>query len=187
VAARDARRRRRSDGSLYFGPFRNRTAAKQTVELLGRAYRLRSCPRSFKDKRSYGSPCLELDLNRCMGRAWARPTRTRTARTVHEIVRYLSGEEEILQERLRREIESAAERLDYESARKIRHDIQTLDTIASQQRMITAAERDRCMLLVLPSAVSGAREVLVIAQGARWAQLRVSDRSTTSDLAARLS
>ena len=179
-------RRRRSDGSLYFGPFRNRNAAKQTVELLGRAYRLRSCPRSFKDKRSYGSPCLELDLNRCMGPCMGKADSDTYRAEVHEIVRYLSGEEEVLQQRLRTEIESAAARLDYESARKIRHDIQTLDAIASQQRMITAAERDRCMLLVLPAASCDSREILVIAQGRRWAQLRVSHDSASSDLAKRL-
>jgi DNA polymerase III epsilon subunit family exonuclease len=178
-------RRRRSDGSLYFGPFRNRNAAKQTVELLGRAYRLRSCPRSFKDKRSYGSPCLELDLNRCMGPCMGKADPDTYRADVHEIVRYLSGDEEVLQERLRREIEGAAERLDYESARKIRHDIQTLDTIANQQRMITAAERDRCMLLVLPAASSG--------RGRCWSSRRAAvgaaprrDDSTHDDVADRL-
>lgn len=179
-------RRRRGDGALYFGPFRNRNAAKQTVELLGRAYRLRSCPRSFKDKRSYGSACLELDLNRCMGPCMGKADPDTYRADVHEIVRYLSGEEELLQARFRQEIEGAAERLDYESARKIRHDIQALDAIASHQRMITAAERDRCILLVLPAARQGAREVLVIAQGRRWAQLHVSDHSDAAELANRL-
>ena len=179
-------RRRRGDGSLYFGPFRNRNAAKQTVELLTRAYRLRTCPRSFKDKRSYGSPCLELDLKRCLGPCVGRADADVYRGEVHQIVRYLSGEDDLLQRRLMEEIERAAEALDYEAARRIRHDLQTLDAIARQQRMITDAERDRCILLVLPAAAPDAREILLVAQGRRWAQLPVPDGTSPRELATRL-
>ncbi|HET7093292.1 MAG TPA: exonuclease domain-containing protein, partial [Thermomicrobiales bacterium] len=58
---------RRDDGARYFGPYRNASSARQTVDLLNRIVPLRTCSRSFKNARSYGSPCLELDLGRCLG------------------------------------------------------------------------------------------------------------------------
>ena len=58
---------RKEDGARYYGPFRSATAARKTVDLINRIIPLRTCSRSFRDARSYGSPCLELDLGRCLG------------------------------------------------------------------------------------------------------------------------
>ena len=58
---------RKDDGARYFGPFRSAATARKTVDLINRVVPLRTCARSFRDARSYGSPCLQLDLGRCLG------------------------------------------------------------------------------------------------------------------------
>ena len=63
---------RKDDGARYFGPFRSAATARKTVDLINRVVPLRTCARSFRDARSYGSPCLQLDLGRCLGPCGAR-------------------------------------------------------------------------------------------------------------------
>jgi len=177
---------RKEDGSRYFGPFRSSAAARKTVDLLNRVLPLRTCSRSFRDARSYGSPCLELDLGRCLGPCVGKADRETYTALVHDLVAFLDGRDEVLYQRLWRGLEEAAERLDFERAAQLRGDLQRVNAVVAAQRQLReAAESDR-LLVVLPSADPGAREVLLVANGRLWAQLRAPVADGPAPLAARL-
>lgn len=177
---------RKDDGATYFGPFRNASSARRTVELLNRVVPLRTCSRSFKDARSYGSPCIELDLGRCLGPCVGKADREKYRAIVHEVVTFLDGRDEALYELLWRDLEAAAERLDFERAEKIRRELRHVSSVVASQRRIREAVENATCLLVLPSAEEGAREVLLVSAGRIWAQLRAADADGSDALAARL-
>ncbi len=176
---------RKDDGARYFGPFRNTSGARKTVELINRVVPLRTCSRSFKDARSYGSPCIELDLGRCLGPCVGRADRAAYTALVREVVQFLDGRDAVLYERLWRGLEDAADRLDFERARRLRDDLREVNQVVAAQRHLREAAETNHVLLVLPSSQSAAREVLLIAAGRLWAQLRVL-RDDPADLASRL-
>ena len=177
---------RRDDGARYFGPFRNKTAARKTVELVNRVVPLRTCSRSFKDARSYGSPCIELDLGRCLGPCVGRADREAYRTHVRDVVRFLDGEDAALYELLWRGLEEAADRLDFERARRLRDDLHQVNQVVAAQRRLRDAVETHYLLLVLPAAESAAREVLLVAGGRLWAQLHAADAAGPIDLAQRL-
>jgi DNA polymerase III epsilon subunit family exonuclease len=177
---------RKDDGARYFGPFRHKTAARKTVDVINQVVPLRTCPRSFKDARSYGSPCLQLDLGRCLGPCVGRADRDKYAGMVHDVVAFLDGRDEVLNERLLRGLELAAAKLDFEAAARLRNDIQSVNAIVGAQRQLRQAAETHTLLLILPSTDASAREVLLVVAGRIWAQLhaKVDD---PADLMARLS
>lgn len=179
-------RSRKDDGARYFGPFRNQRGARQTVDLINRATQLRTCSRSFKDARSYGSPCIELDLKRCMGPCVGRANRDDYRVLVRDVVRFLDGADEVLYDRLWQELENAAARFDFERARRIKQDLQQAAGIASAHRALRQAIDTHFLILVLPSAEPRAREVLMIASGRLWAQLRTNQHEPAQALTQRL-
>jgi len=179
-------RSRKDDGARYFGPFRNQRGARQTVDLINRATKLRTCSRSFKDARSYGSPCIELDLKRCMGPCVGRANRDDYRVLVRDVVRFLDGADDVLYDRLWQELEDAAARYDFERARRIKQDLQQAAGIASAHRSLREAIDTHYLILVLPSAEPQAREILMIASGRLWAQLRADPGEPVDRLTQRL-
>lgn len=177
---------RKEDGARYFGPFRNKTGARKSVEFVNRVVPLRTCTRSFKDARSYGSPCLELDLGRCLGPCVGRANRDQYASLVREVVRFFDGDEAALRALLWRDLEDAAERLDYERAAQLRSDLRQVQSVVGAQRLLREAVEAHYLLLVLPSADPEAREVLLVAGGRLWAQIRAFRRRGVDYLAERL-
>lgn len=177
---------RKDDGAAYFGPFRNKTGARKTVDLINRIVPLRTCSRSFKDARSFGSPCLELDLGRCLGPCVGRADRDQYMGMVRDVVSFLDGRDEVIYERLWRSLEEASERLDFEKAARLRRDLLDVNATVGAQRRLRQAMESHTLVLVLPSAAPGARELLVVVEGSLWAQIQAAPETPRAELVARL-
>jgi hypothetical protein len=91
-----------------------------------------------------------------------------------EVVSFLDGRDDVLYERLWAGLESAAERLDFERAGKLRRDLQSVLGIVDHQKRLREASELHNLLVVLPSADVACREVLLVLGGRRWAQIRAS-------------
>lgn len=177
---------RKDDGARYFGPFRSAATARKTVDLINRVVPLRTCPRSFRDARSYGSPCLQLDLGRCLGPCVGRADRDEYMALVHQVIDYVDGRDEALHEVLWTGLEDAAAALDFERASRLRRDLQASLALTAAQRRIREASEANWALVVTPGTETGRREVMVVLRGRMWAQLRVAEPSQPDELASRL-
>lgn len=164
----------KNDGARYFGPYRNATSARKTVDVINSVLPLRTCTRSFKNARSYGKPCIALDLGTCLGPCTGQADRDQYMQIVQDVLTFLEGRDDTLHKRLIGELEAAATRLDFEKAVRLRKDLRSVTTIIEEQSRLRDAERLHSLLLVLPSADPDCREVLVVLKGRRWAQLRTT-------------
>ncbi len=167
-------KQRKNDGARYYGPYRSSRGARRTVEVINNAVPLRTCTRSFKNARSYGNPCLRLDLKQCLGPCVGQTVRDEYQARVTEVLDFLDGHDEGLRATLWSDLESAAERLDFEKADKLRKDLRAALSLIEEQDRLRMAEQSHNVLLVQSSADPDCREVMVILKGQIWAQLRVS-------------
>lgn len=164
----------KNDGARYYGPYRSATSARKTVDVINSVLPLRTCTRSFKNARSYGKPCIALDLGNCVGPCTGQASSDDYRQMVGDVLRFLDGKDTILYERLHGELEKAAERLDFEKADRLRKNIRSVTTILDEQTRLRNAETLHNLLLVLPSADPECREVMIILRGRIWSQLRVT-------------
>lgn len=164
----------KDDGARYYGPYRSSSSARKTVDVINQVLPLRTCTRSFKDARSYGKPCIALDLGQCLGPCMGRADHDEYRTSVDAVVNFLDGRDEALNERLLEELQGAALRLDFEKAARLRKDIRSVQSIVEEQARLRDAAELHNLLLVLPSVDDDAREVMVVVQGRLWAQLRVA-------------
>jgi excinuclease UvrABC nuclease subunit len=177
---------RKDDGARYFGPFRSAATARKTVDLINRVVPLRTCTRSFRDARSYGSPCLQLDLGRCLGPCVGQANRDQYISLVRSVVDYVDGRDQTLHELLWSGLEEAAAALDFERASRLRRDLQASLALTASQRRLRESTEANWVLLVTAAAQPDHRELMVILRGRLWSQLRVQDSSQPAGLAARL-
>ena len=177
---------RKNDGALYFGPYRSAATARKSVELINRVVPLRTCTRSFRDARSYGSPCIQLDIGQCLGPCVGRASRDEYMALVRRVVAYVDGQDDALHDMLWKGLEHAAAALDFERAGRLRRDLNASLTLTAVQRRMRESTEAHWGLLVTHSPEAGCREVMLLVQGRVWAQFRVSSASSTADLADRL-
>ncbi len=177
---------RKDDGARYFGPYRSRSMAQKAVDLINATVPLRTCPRSFKDARSYGKPCLRLDLHQCMGPCMAIADRATYRQHVNDVLTFLEGDGQRLATRIQEQIDLAATRLDFERARRLRDNLGVVAIVAESQKRLRESVARHTLLLVQPSAEAGAREIVMVIEGKRWAQFRARPDEEVRDLAVRL-
>lgn len=177
---------RKNDGARYFGPFKNAKTTRHVVDLLQDHFPLRTCPRSFKTARSYGSPCIRLDLGKCLGPCVGRADRDHYMGAVRQVTAFLGGDDNVLLEKLWQDLETSAETMDFERARRLRNDLRRLESVVSSQRLLDDAERRRFAVLALPAVDPREVTVCLIAGGRRWATMAYLWTTASDALASRL-
>jgi DNA polymerase III subunit epsilon len=158
------------DGATYYGPYRSSRAARATVDALNDIFPLRSCSRSFKNARSYGSPCTDLDFGRCLGPCTGQADRDEYFGYVREVLAFLEGDVDPVLDRLHQHLETAAERLDFERAARIRNRIERVTDLSNSQRILNEAATQGDLAIVLPGIESECREIMLTRHGRVWAR-----------------
>ena len=179
-------RDRAADGALYYGPYKSSSRARDAVELVNDVLPLRTCRRSFADKRSYGSPCLELELRRCLGPCVGRADTDVYRGLIRDVVAFFEGDTTRMISRLHTKLEDTVTTLDFERAARLRDRIRQVERLAQEQHLLDGAGRYQHALLVLPSPESDKREVWYLLKGRRWGQLTVDRAECPEWLAARI-
>ncbi|MDP6438539.1 MAG: excinuclease ABC subunit UvrC [Candidatus Brocadiia bacterium] len=132
-------RRLTEKDALYFGPYANAGAARQTVRVLQDIFPLRRC--SLRQCREARRPCLYGQMGKCLGPCCEGVTEEQYRELVDQVVRFLRGKgEEVLQE-LRRQMNEASVAQQFERAARLRDRIRAIETTLEKQRVGSTAER----------------------------------------------
>jgi len=115
----------------FFGPYPNSVAARETLQLLQKLFRLRPCEDTFFANRS--RPCLQHQIGRCSAPCVGLVTREAYAQDIADAVQVLQGRNTELITELGQRMEAAAERLQYEAAARFRDQIAMLKQIQASQ------------------------------------------------------
>jgi len=121
----------RSTPGSYYGPFASAGAVNRTLNALERAFLLRSCSDSMFASRT--RPCLLFQIKRCSAPCVGRISEPDYDALVQQAEDFLSGRNTAIQRDLAREMETAAEALEFETAAYLRDRIQALAHIQARQ------------------------------------------------------
>jgi len=128
---------RRIAGRL-FGPYPSAGAVRETLNLLQKLFRLRSCEDSFFAHRS--RPCLQYQIQRCSGPCVDLISPGDYANDVAHAVQFLEGRSGEVVADLVHRMEQASERLAFEEAARFRDQVTRLKSV---QQQYAGAQRDR--------------------------------------------
>ncbi|TKW60572.1 MAG: excinuclease ABC subunit UvrC [Blastochloris viridis] len=131
---------RRTKGD-YFGPYPSASAVYQTLDLMERAFRLRTCVETVFRNRT--RPCLKYDIKRCSGPCVGKIDRQAYAATVAQAKKFLRGERGEVLKDMQRAMEKASAELEFEQAGVIRDRIKALSHVSGGSALSHAlAEAD---------------------------------------------
>ena len=124
----------------YYGPFPNAGAVRDSIQLMQKVFRLRTCEDTVFANRS--RPCLLHQIRRCTAPCVKRVSVAEYAEDVRSAELFLSGKEDEVVERIAARMETASEQLEFEQAAILRDQITALRRIREKQFVAEESGRD---------------------------------------------
>lgn len=129
------------DGSSYYGPMLPASLARRTLDLVNKAFQLRTCDIEIDGR--LARPCLEYHLKRCLGPCVkGLCTQAEYQEAAHDVKALLEGRNKELASDLERRMWHFSEQGQYELAAKYRDLRRAIVALSEQQKMAYTAELD---------------------------------------------
>ena len=111
------------DGNDYFGPYNNSDTVKMLTEIVDKSFRLRECTeKEFKKKKK----CYLLDIKRCLAPCISDEIKNNYITEMNSVYDFLSGNNQIVVDRLLAKMSELSQRKKYEEAGTIRDTVNLL-------------------------------------------------------------
>jgi excinuclease ABC subunit C len=137
----DLVRRPQPDKARYFGPYHSATAARRTLHLVEKHFQLRTC--SDRDFESRKRPCLQYQIKRCSGPCVYEVDPRLYEQQVRAVSLFLEGRHDELSKELGERMRLASEQLEFELAALYRDQVQAIESVRQQQRVVAVTDKDQ--------------------------------------------
>jgi len=128
-------RRVEEDGAKYFGPFSPAHQARNTIHLSAKYFGVRTCQESVPGKRK--RPCLDYDLKLCSAPCVEYISESDYRESIKNAFLFLEGKTEKLLKILKKKMQEAAARQEFEQASHWRDIIRTIEEIKAKPKLIS--------------------------------------------------
>lgn len=126
----------------YFGPYTDSYAARSSVEMINRLFRLRTCSKKLPLKEGE-RPCLNYQMKRCSGVCAGKISLEEYKSLVNDAVLFLEGNVDPVIQNLKSRMEEHSKNTDFEKAAELRDMIFSIQNISQKQKVHTHVSRDQ--------------------------------------------
>ena len=136
-------RRVEGDGARYFGPYPNVHSIRETINLIRKIFPIRTCKRVLPRDIGRNRPCLYYHIKQCLGPCAGHVDKKEYQAVVRDVCSFLDGKQDAIIEKLEKEMQEAAERLDFEQAAALRDKLISVRNIVQEQKVFTVSGSDQ--------------------------------------------
>lgn len=151
------------DGSRYFGPYAGAHSLRETMNLINKLFPYRTCRQPITGKPM--RPCLKYHIRRCAGPCAGAIGREEYRRIVEGVILFLSGRHGQIMRDLKQRMHRAAEALEFEKAAALRDQIEAIQQIAAEQKVVSSARTIMDVIAIAQERNIACAQVLFIRGG----------------------
>ena len=178
-------RRMSKDKCRYFGPFTSAFAVRETIDLIRRLYRIRSCSRSLPADTGRERPCLNYHINQCDAPCQGFVSREEYRGRVDQALDFLAGNYDPILRMLKEKMEEAAEQMKFEEAASWRDLLNSAQQVAQRQKITSSDGDDRDVLALETDGTDAIVQVFFIRGGKLigrdhfWVRIGMNEQKST--------
>ena len=153
-------------GARYFGPYTKVWAVRETVDLMLKAFPMRSCSEStYKRAQATNRPCLLGDIGKCAAPCVGRVTPEEHRGIALDFASFMAGNDVTYVRGLRVAMGEAARTLDYEAAARLRDQIGALETALAKSAVVLDDDTDADVFGIAYDELAAAVQLFIVRGG----------------------
>lgn len=136
-------REMKKDKSKYYGPYTSGMAAKETIDLVRKIYKIRTCNRILPRDIGKERACLYYHIHQCDAPCQGYISEEDYRGHVDKVIEFLNGHYQPVIDMLKEAMFEASDNMDFEKAAELRDQLQAVEFIAKKQKIIDASMDDK--------------------------------------------
>lgn len=158
-------RQMKKEKARYFGPYTSAGAVKDTIELIRKLYKIRSCNRRLPQDIGKERPCLNHHIHQCDAPCQGYISQEEYRKSIDQAIRFLNGDYAMILRELEEKMLAASDALEFEKAIEYRELIASVKQIAQKQKITDTAGEDRDILAIAMDLEDAVVQVFFIRGG----------------------
>lgn len=158
-------RRMKKNKSKYFGPFTSAGAVHDTISLVQKLFKIRTCSQKLPENFGKGRPCLNYHMGQCLGPCQGNVPVEEYAKNVQAVIDFLDGDYFDTIKDLEAKMLKASEEMDFEKAAIYRDLIESVKTCAGRQKATQLDGEDRDIIAMATAGEDAVVQVFFIRGG----------------------
>ena len=158
-------RQMKKDRNKYFGPYTSAGAVGDTIDLLHKLYRIRTCNRSLPKDIGKERPCLNYHIKQCDAPCQGYISKEGYAENINRALEFLNGKYDKLLKQLEDTMNQASAELDFERAIEYRELLTSVRKVAQKQKITSSNMEDRDIIAMARDERDAVVQVFFVREG----------------------
>ncbi|MGN0411963.1 MAG: excinuclease ABC subunit UvrC [Lachnospiraceae bacterium] len=158
-------REMKKDRSRYFGPYTSAAAVKDTIELLNKLFKLRTCNRVLPRDIGQDRPCLNYHIGQCSAPCQGYISEEQYRSQVDQALEFLNGNYKMLLKDLEAKMMEASENLQFEEAIRYRDLYQSVKSVSQKQKITDSDGEDKDVIALAMDETDAVVQVFFVRGG----------------------
>ncbi len=158
-------REMKKDRSRYFGPYTSATAVKDTIELLNKLFKLRTCNRVLPRDIGQERPCLNHHIGQCLAPCQGYISKEEYRKRVDQALDFLGGNYNVILKDLEKKMQDASEELNFEEAIRYRDLYESVRSVSQKQKITHSDGEDKDIIAVAQDEQDAVVQVFFVRGG----------------------
>ena len=158
-------RKLKKDKSKYFGPYSSSQAVKDTIDLINKIYKIRTCNRNLPKDIGKDRACLNYHIHQCDAPCQGYISSEEYKKRIQDILVFLNGDYEKVTDQLTEKMMQASEDMEFEKAIEYRELLKSVNQIAQKQKITNTDGEDKDVIAVSSDGQDAVVQVFFIRSG----------------------
>lgn len=155
----------KKDKNKYFGPYTSAGAVKDTIDLIHKIYKIRTCSRSLPKDIGKDRPCLNYHIKQCDAPCQGGISKEAYGENIAQALEFLNGHYEKVLSMLEEKMMLASSEMDFEKAIEYRELLTSVKQVAQKQKITSSSMQDRDIIALAWDEEDAVVQVFFVREG----------------------